>query len=292
MRKPPLSLAAAALLCGAACQKKDPVLARVGTQVVRASSFQDEINGVPFSSRAYLGSPAGRRELLDLLIRRKIILQAAQDNPAPGPALRERLAELELNYRQSRAHLRQKYLEERERLWVSHFMDGLKKNRLSATDDDVRRFWDTESAVRARHILVSDRALAAELRKKIAAGEKFEDLARARSEDPGTGQKGGDLGYLIRGSLVPEFENALFQMKTGEVSDPVASPYGFHVIERTGDRKLSAAPLDDAAKKRIRAALESQKFQQWFDRTRAQYAVSVNDAALDDLAVSTAPGRP
>ncbi|HNI58177.1 MAG TPA: peptidylprolyl isomerase, partial [Elusimicrobiota bacterium] len=118
------------------------------------------------------------------------------------------------------------------------------------------------------------------------------DLARARSEDPGTGQKGGDLGYLIRGSLVPEFENALFQMKTGEVSDPVASPYGFHLIERTGDRKLSAAPLDDAAKKRIRAALESQKFQQWFDRTRAQYAVSVNDAALDDLAVSTAPGRP
>lgn len=292
MRKPPFFFAAAVIFAGTACQKKDPVLARVGTQAVRASSFQEEVNGVPFSSRAYLGSPAGRRELLDLLIRRKIILQAAQENPTPGPALRERLAELEESYRQSRARLRQKYLEERERLWVSHYMDGLKNSRLSVTDDDVRRFWDAESEVRASHILVSDRILAAELRKKIAAGEKFEDLARARSEDPGTGQKDGDLGYLIRGSLVPEFENALFQMKAGEVSDPVASPYGFHLIKRIGDRKLSAGPLDDAAKKRIRAALESQKFQQWFDRTRALYAVSVNDDALDDLVVSTTSARP
>lgn len=284
----PLILPALVAGCG---RPSDPVLARVGPRTVRAADFLKEIDTVPFTSRDYLRSPAGRRELLDLLIRRKIILQAALDAPGRRPELEKTLAELEASYRASRRQLRRRYLEERERLRVSHHMDSLKKTALVVTDEDVRRFWEDESEARAAHILVSDRGRAEELRSQIAGGASFEDLARKFSEDPGTGQKGGDLGYLLRGSLVPEFENALFEMKNGEVSGPVPSPYGVHLIRRLGDRRLNASPLDDAAKTRLRAALESQKFQAWFDRVRPTYAVRIDEGALDDLVVSTAPAR-
>jgi peptidyl-prolyl cis-trans isomerase C len=166
-------------------------------------------------------------------------------------------------------------------------MEKLKQGDLRATDDDVRAFWEKESEVKARHILVSDRALAETLRQKIAQGESFETLAKAHSEDPYTGKQGGDLGYLLRGSLVPEFEDVLFALKTGETSPPTASPYGIHLIQRTGERRLSESPLDDALKGRIRLAIDSQKLQRWFDRARPRFSVAVDENALNDLVIPT-----
>ncbi len=102
------------------------------------------------------------------------------------------------------------------------------------------------------NVIERDKALkeAEEVLEKLKAGEDFEKLAKAHSDDPESGKRGGDLGFAKRGSYVPEFEAAVFGMEIGELSDIVETEYGFHIIqqqERRGNsvkaRHILIAPL-------------------------------------------------
>ncbi len=77
----------------------------------------------------------------------------------------------------------------------------------------------------------SGRAKALDARRRILAGEKFAKLAGEVSEDPGTAKSGGDLGYFAKGTMEPALEKAAFSLKIGEVSEPIRSPYGWHLLE-------------------------------------------------------------
>lgn len=89
----------------------------------------------------------------------------------------------------------------------------------------------TQTSYRARHILLEDIEDAREVLEKLAAGEKFEDLARDVSECE-SAAKGGDLGVFYTGDMVPEFERALYNMEVGELSKPIETKFGFHIIEK------------------------------------------------------------
>jgi peptidyl-prolyl cis-trans isomerase D len=97
---------------------------------------------------------------------------------------------------------------------------------------------------RASHILVQSeeqaRKLAAELRKAPA---RFGELAKQNSQDPGSAEKGGDLGMFARGMMVGPFEEAAFRLKQGEISDPVKSDFGWHIIRVTGVQPASGRPF-------------------------------------------------
>lgn len=274
------------LFTGLACGKKDPVLARVGTHSVTASDFKKEVEAVPFSSQSYLRSPSGRKELLELLVRRKIILEEAKSN-SPDAETKQLLMDFEKQYEDQRKRLEENRREEQDRIRVGQHLKSLKEGPLKVTDDDVHGFWENGKEVRAAHILVSERSVANDLIKKIAAGEKFEALAKTYSEDTASAAKGGDTGFLLPGSLVPEFENALFKMKKGENSGVVTSPYGFHLIRRGEERPLAASPLDDPMKTRLRRAMESQKLQTWFETVRQRHDVKVNNENLQDMVLSS-----
>lgn len=84
--------------------------------------------------------------------------------------------------------------------------------------------------VRASHILVGSRKEADKLLNKIKAGAKFEDLAKKHFTCP-SGRKGGDLGYFRKGMMVREFETVAFTLNTGDVSTPVQTQFGFHLIK-------------------------------------------------------------
>lgn len=91
------------------------------------------------------------------------------------------------------------------------------------------------SQVRASHILVKTEKEANKLLNRIKAGAKFEDLARKHSQCPSRA-KGGDLGYFGKGQMVKPFEDAAFTMNKGDVSDPVQTQFGFHLIKVTDKR--------------------------------------------------------
>jgi len=89
--------------------------------------------------------------------------------------------------------------------------------------------------VRASHILVSKEQEANNLLNQINSGVNFEKLAKKHSQCP-SGKKGGDLGFFGRGQMVPAFENAAFSMKPGQVSQPIQTQFGYHLIKVTGSR--------------------------------------------------------
>jgi peptidyl-prolyl cis-trans isomerase C len=149
-----------------------------------------------------------------------------------------------------------------------------------ATDQEAMAFYESHPAVfdagekvRASHILVrvpegTAPARKEELRKKAEAllgrvrgGEDFAAVARKSSEDPGSAAKGGELGAFGRGQMVPAFEKAAFDLKAGEVSGVVESPFGFHIIkvsERLPARKVSFPEV----KERLKQEMAQQKRQQ------------------------------
>lgn len=89
--------------------------------------------------------------------------------------------------------------------------------------------------VRASHILVDTKAQAQGLKNRIEGGEDFSQIAKQFSKCP-SGQRGGDLGYFGRGQMVPEFETAAFNLPKGEISEPVETDFGWHIIKVT-DKK-------------------------------------------------------
>lgn len=88
--------------------------------------------------------------------------------------------------------------------------------------------------IQARHILVNDEKTANEIEAKLKAGTKFEDLAKQYSQDTGSASKGGDLGWFGTGVMDPDFEKAAFALKLNQISAPVKTQYGYHIIQVTG----------------------------------------------------------
>ena len=103
------------------------------------------------------------------------------------------------------------------------------------------------------------KAAAADALRRARAGEDFAKLARELSQDPGSAPDGGDLGFVSKGEMVPQFEDALFKLKKGEISpEPVQTPFGFHVIKVTDVREGGRKPKEAvAAEIRTRLAAEA-----------------------------------
>src|SRR5204862_418198 len=107
------------------------------------------------------------------------------------------------------------------------------------------------------------------LRQRIVGGSDFGELAKQHSEDA-SGAKGGDLGWIAAGDTVPEFERVMNGLKDGEVSPPVQTPFGWHlvqVIERRSD-ELSADRKKIAARQAIRARKADEAYQDWMRQMR------------------------
>ena len=86
--------------------------------------------------------------------------------------------------------------------------------------------------IKCSHILVKKQSEAIEILDKIKKGEKFAKMARQFSTDSGSAKRDGSLGYFGRGKMVKEFENAAFALQTGEISEPIKTQYGYHIIKR------------------------------------------------------------
>ncbi|MDI6860794.1 MAG: peptidylprolyl isomerase [Caldisericia bacterium] len=116
-------------------------------------------------------------------------------------------------------------------------------SQIKITDEDALKYFNEITQVRARHILIKvdenadektieeKKQLAESIRQRILKGEDFARLAKEYSEDEGTKDKGGDLGFFGKGQMVKEFEDAAFSLKPGEISEVVKTKYGFHIIQ-------------------------------------------------------------
>lgn len=134
----------------------------------------------------------------------------------------------------------------------------------------------------ARHILVATEEKAKELRAKIVAGEDFQKLAKENSIDPGSKGEGGFLGYFGVGQMVPEFENVVVKMQKGELSEPVKSAYGWHII-KLEDRRTKEPPSFEQVKDTIMNSLAVRKAQEASADMRGKAKVEYVDPDLKKL---------
>lgn len=113
-----------------------------------------------------------------------------------------------------------------------------------------------EEEIHARHILVSTEAEAKEVKERLMKGEDFATIAKEKSKDPSA--EGGDLGFFGRGQMLKPFEDAAFALKEGEISDPVQTQFGWHII-KVEEKRTRPLPTFDQVKDTIISQLTTQK---------------------------------
>ena len=130
----------------------------------------------------------------------------------------------------------------------------------------------TEPMVTASHILVEDEALAKDIYDQIMAGADFAEMAAQYGTD-GTEDTGGALGAFTAGTMVEDFSNAVFAMKVGEVSKPVKTEFGYHVIYLTGRIEAGESQPFDWVKDQIKETLLSSKYDEMLEKTMEGYDI-------------------
>ncbi len=121
-----------------------------------------------------------------------------------------------------------------------------------------------QEEIRARHILVQTEEEARAISKEMKKGGDFEQAAKEKSTDKGSGTQGGDLGYFTKDKMVPEFSEAAYKLKKGEVSDPVKSSFGWHVI-KVEDRRPVKVPSFEEMREELQAETSNKAVQEYVE---------------------------
>jgi peptidyl-prolyl cis-trans isomerase C len=223
----------------------DPVIMTAGAVTIHKSEFEAALKTLPAEYQSMLQQPAGRRQFADDFLRMRLLAsEGAKAGLQNDP---EVLNQLNLM---------------RENLVATAELKKIDSG-ITVSDAEVQKAYADNTKdyeqVKARHILIAPKgspaaqagkdltdeqakAKAEDLRKQIVAGANFEELAKKESDDTGSGARGGDLGAFGHGQMVPEFEQAAFAAKVGEVTPVVKTQFGYHIIKVDAH---SNTPLDE-----------------------------------------------
>jgi peptidyl-prolyl cis-trans isomerase C len=213
----------------------DKVVLAIGAEKITVAEFEQLVESMPEQYRASARGP-GKRQFAEQLVRVKILAQEARRRKLDQAPAFDKQMEMQ-----------------RENLLASALYQDLNTN-LKVDEAASQKYYEEHKSdyeqVKARHILVrmkgsstplranqkelSDEealAKAQELRKRLVGGEDFSALAKTESDDTGSGAAGGDLGFFKRGRMVPSFDKAAFSLPIGEISEPIKSPFGYHIIQ-------------------------------------------------------------
>ncbi|MBB3852784.1 peptidylprolyl isomerase [Saccharococcus caldoxylosilyticus] len=157
---------------------------------------------------------------------------------------------------------------------------------IKVTEKELKEYYNSyKPKIRASHILVKDEKTAKEIKAKLDKGEDFAKLAKQYSQDPGSAANGGDLGWFGPGKMVKEFEDAAYKLKVGQVSDPVKTDYGYHIIKVTAKEKKKPfnEMKDDIEFEVKQRKLDPTKVQSKVEKLVKDAKVEIEDKDLQDV---------
>ena len=240
----------------------DEVLARIGKRVVTEKDIEYLIALYPENEQALL---KGSAEYLEVLLKNMVTVIVVSDIAKKKSFDKKgdigKQVEMIVNEYLARAYVEQEIL-----------------GGVTVSDEEVEKFYkgnqsafESPEQLRVRHILISVKPGASDEEKnaarkkttdileRVKKGEDFAKLAEEHSEDPGSRQKGGDLGYIARNTTMPELEQAAFALEVGQVSGPVETAFGFHLIKVEEKKKASVASFDQVKEEVRRKTLQEAK---------------------------------
>lgn len=289
MKRSPLIAAAVVALLVAGCDKTGTDAKKSAAPPPEAAVSSENaiaiVNGKPISkvsveilmaSQRRGGAPVPEDKVVEEVIKRELLRQEAE---SAGLANDPKYA----------AHLENARRMILAQAAMEHFSSGMKVG-----DEELKKVYEEKigpmkmAEFKARHILVKTEQAAKDVIAKLKKGEKFDALAKKLSTDPGSKDKGGDLGWFSPQQMVPPFSQAVMAMKNGETTQtPVQSDFGWHVIQREDSREQPPPPFD-AVKEQLRSLVQSEKLQEHLAELQSKAKIE-NRAAKP---AETAPAVP
>jgi peptidyl-prolyl cis-trans isomerase C len=250
-------------------QDADPVVARINGTDVRASDLamvEEDLGGqLPPQAQ----TPEGKREYLLTFYADMVLISKAAEGKkvADTPEFKRRLAY------------------QRTKLLMEQHLQSEAKS--SVTEPAMRQLYDeatkqmkSEQEVRARHILVETEDEAKTILADLKKGGDFAEVAKAKSKDPSAKQEGGDLGYFTKDQMVPEFSEVAFKLDKGQLSDPVKSQFGWHII-KVEDKRERKPPAFEQVKDQLEQYLARKSQSEMITKLRAEGKVERLDKKPD-----------
>ncbi len=256
-------------------QSSGAVLATFSGQEFRESDFRDLVSHLNPRSRKTLENPDRRRSLIENHILSQLIFdRGKREGLLEDPEVKQKLADLE------------------RQIVVQKVMQSYQS--AAVPDSEVRKYYDdhidafSTDRVEASHILVADEELAKSIRAELAADpSKFAELAAKHSTDRSNAEKGGELGFFGKGRMVKEFEDAAFALsEDGQISDPVKTRFGYHIIKRISREDGKIRPFEEV-ENQIRVKLvneaRTKKTEAFLAELRKEANLSINEDAIAAL---------
>jgi peptidyl-prolyl cis-trans isomerase C len=265
----------------AASAESGDVIATFSGRTLTSGRISKEIERLPAPSRAYLSAPDRKKQFVENMILNELLFAEGE----------------KLGYAKDEEIDRQ-VNDLRRRLVVQKVVRDFQKAP-DLTDEQAKTYYDenpnlySTTQIKASHILVKDEAQAKEIRDQVKSDpNKFADLAKEKSVDKTSGQKGGDLGMFGQGRMVPDFERAAFALKPGEISEVVKTQYGYHVI-LVSERKDGERRPFDQVKEQIKATMRNRAIQEQQDKRYAALKqaanVKIDEAMLEKVEIPQGP---
>lgn len=282
------------LLAAPGCGNKKPkgAVATIGDTAITKESFQASLETLPPQWKARAGTPSGRKQILEHQVRSQLIELEAKDR---GIDQRP-----DVKYQVEQA-VQRILLQELMKEWQKEFQ--IPDAELKTYFEQNRTKYEEPEKFRAQHVLIKvdekatkgdvekARQQALTARKRIQAGEPFEKVAKEMSQDPAAAG-GGDLGYVERGRFNAKFEEAALALKANEISEPVQTPFGWHVIRLIDVRAAQGKSFDDV-KEDIKNEIMPRKRQEAFEAFMAslkdKYKVAIDEQALNNALPGAEP---
>lgn len=276
-----------------ACSKKEatqtaqtgPFLAKVGNTAITQADFDREMKSLPEYAQQMFNTQDGKQRFIDELVKKEILYQEA---------LKRGL--------ENTPEFNQKVAAFKKLTLISELIDKEVISKSKVSDQEIRDFYNkhkedftTTSQIRASHILVKTEDEANKVLDRLNKGEKFETLARELSIDKASAKNGGDVGFFGRGQMVPEFEKAAASMKVGQISGPVKTQFGYHIIKVTGRKAGPVVDFDrvkEVIAQRLSGDRQKEAFDKYIEGIKKNYNVVINSQALQTSQPQAAPERP
>jgi peptidyl-prolyl cis-trans isomerase C len=244
-------------------QDSNPVVARANGVDIRASdlAFAEEEIGANMPQM----SPDQKRDYLITYLADVVVLSqaAAQQKLDQRDDVKRRL-----DFDHNRVLM--------EALLEQAGQAALTDDAMHQVYDDAVKQMSNEEEVHARHILVETEEEAKAIEAQLKSGADFATLAKQKSKDPGAAD-GGDLGYFTKDQMVPEFSDAAFKLDKGQISDPVHTQFGWHII-KVEDKRTKPTPTFDQVKGQIQTYVEHRAQAQLVDKLRSAANIERFDA--------------